>query len=1109
VFLEILASIIYNLTSLQSSSQDIVEMFLGACSGNLGLMNRAGCPTSAYTAVGAAFSLEGYWVQADILWQLRNTGLGRWAPLLYVLAVLGGFIGLATGSPPRNYMWWLMGPVIYDFLIFTLVPVSGVQWAIGQQPQNMREVWRIAEPGLRNKNIFMSDLLSYGNPLSPGPAGYSGSADEGGARSGPLILTNLMGPEIDVNVSMVFLWYDQLISDTIQWFIRWTGVGIHLPTAGAIGGGSFGGYVTVPILSDLIPGLQATNLPSAAASSGVTQGQWQELSKNKWSILESVTGAKLHNPDLRDAFVTFLSSECGDRLRESIDMARYAAAANSSPKNLPQSVLKGGNSSERIATVRRRLESQNIPTPMSLRDFLKGEASLGSIRAFTGPAGFFREGGPVDSQVIERDSINCWRMLTLLMHGFRWEAGHAYHQIVRSQTDLQCTTSLIGSIYGQQWEDLWGILVGGILSGGDIPSIEDHIVYVLFYGWDIKNVSGDIFSGALGINFTGQLPDREDLKTFLKNLILAHMFRNEWALAPQGINARYAVGRQTETFAEAQLRTVGQKSKFGEFHVWAQMIPYVQGVLLYVLAIAYPFACILIIIPGWHKTLFTWMSFYAWVKLWDLGFAVVESIEKTLWAMVGNSYDAMGINQRIMSMSNWGSVDVECPTAEAAGGMFGIPWLPSIPGLTEPGAGCGFLLNPGEDPCSIPIVTLTGGSATAYGLLGWENVLQTFDTLLVLASNVEYDIGNAYYIYIVAALYFAVPAATGQVVLGAKAGAAGMVSNMIGGSSGEAGKGAASGFTSDAQARGMANNATLAQEATAKSMRKHGLADAAIGAGNMATEAGIGQSLHGAIATGAGHRSAMIEKGMKSEGSQLSAMQGVQRALGGVIGAATGGGTGDSQSGNGKDGAVARAIGRGAFDAGFTVAQNNVTQTGLGAQARQTQIQAGANVGGFASGAEQAAHNLNSQRQGAHAQHAAGMDAWKAQRNFANQMGGTTAAMGMFPGTFSPGQKPQEMTGLAMSGMLGGGTQNKANFADPNQAGGLFGQIAAQSGALNTAYGSASMPYNPRNQAQLLNSIPQGTAQWGQQVGGRVAGSTDIAGDAQRFHSTKPTPTNN
>ena len=55
-----------------------------------------------------------------------------------------------------------------------------------------------------------------------------------------------------------------------------------------------------------------------------------------------------------------------------------------------------------------------------------------------------------------------------------------------------------------------------------------------------------------------------------------------------------------------------------------EAVPYIQGALLYFLAIVYPFICMIMLIPGFHSALFTWMGAWAWVKSWDLMFYVIS-----------------------------------------------------------------------------------------------------------------------------------------------------------------------------------------------------------------------------------------------------------------------------------------------------------------------------------------------------------------------------------------------------------------------------------------------------------------------------------------------------
>jgi hypothetical protein len=122
-----------------------------------------GCMGSSFTAVGAAFATQGYFAQADLLWQLTNTDLGLWAPLLYVIAAIGGLIGVAMGMPPKMYLWFFMGPAIYSFLLGTTVPQFGTAWCVANVMQDPSRVWQLSEVGLQNSNIVARSRATPGD----------------------------------------------------------------------------------------------------------------------------------------------------------------------------------------------------------------------------------------------------------------------------------------------------------------------------------------------------------------------------------------------------------------------------------------------------------------------------------------------------------------------------------------------------------------------------------------------------------------------------------------------------------------------------------------------------------------------------------------------------------------------------------------------------------------------------------------------------------------------------------------------------------------------------------------------------------------------------------
>lgn len=67
---------------------------------------------------------------------------------------------------------------------------------------------------------------------------------------------------------------------------------------------------------------------------------------------------------------------------------------------------------------------------------------------------------------------------------------------------------------------------------------------------------------------------------------------------------------------------------------YAVNLPYWQGVLLYLLAVGYPFLTVLVLLPN-RATAFLYLPLgWLWVKSWDIGFAVVMILDKTLWNML-------------------------------------------------------------------------------------------------------------------------------------------------------------------------------------------------------------------------------------------------------------------------------------------------------------------------------------------------------------------------------------------------------------------------------------------------------------------------------------------
>jgi len=771
------------------------------------------CPGSVLHPVTAALATQGYWMQADILWHLRFTNFQTWAILVYLVACIGAICGMAFGAPPKLWIWLFVGPGIFLFLIDTTSPVYGVRWYVGPDSENdstfagtqllsatrsqraMRRVWKLSEVGLANSSIAISgnteseigNLLGLGGLFGGQVTVYNDGHPTGQTK------TQMPGdPEGTVRIAWVYLWADWVFSDFVEWIVWWTGlfnsgVGSDIAniTRSNLPLGGTGGLTEATGLSFLSGNPTDTTREDDQA--------WL-LSKNKWSYLMDITGAQLHNGDLRDAFVTMMSSECGDALRKGIDEASYVAALNARGMNLPPSVFKANDSTggELYKIAMTEVSSTHIPTPPAVRAMFDSDGQ-GSFRK---AIPFLRDNA-VATQWMESgimDTIGCDQLLTIVVEGFRWESAHIYYQLLTALPPEMSPLTLM---------------------------------YTLFYGWDMKRAeqgSSNLFNFDSTWNFdyflNGDLvtpiktPDEQ--AEFLQNLIFVHLMRNELQLAPKPFRGRVNEGAKSVQDVNTYQSRTGSRNKFGEVHTWSIMIPYIQGVLLYLLAMSYPFICMMMLIPGRHKSLMTWLSFFVWTKLWDVGFAVVMVLERSIWAMLGNGPNTGRVFSRVLDMQEIGDYQVRCPEGLAT----------ANPPYT--------LCSPGVVPDVLVGRTAGGGDITES--LYMSEVFRYFDAGLTIGGNLQLDLANSYYIYIMSALYFAVPAVTGQMVLGAKAGAAGLASGAISGLASESGRAAGQGYTAGQSRIGGNNNGVVTASEKNQAMRQSGIASAALEHGNNALQ---------------------------------------------------------------------------------------------------------------------------------------------------------------------------------------------------------------------------------------------------------------------------------
>lgn len=109
-----------------------------------------------------------------------------------------------------------------------------------------------------------------------------------------------------------------------------------------------------------------------------------------------------------------------------------------------------------------------------------------------------------------------------------------------------------------------------------------------------------------------------------------------WELDPTAapeFRTKMTTQQQRATVRKFNQAQLGESEKFS-LYIFAMELPYIQGIILYFLAAAFPFVLLLLLIPGRASGVWTWCAAWAWAKSWDVGYAAVMVIDEVLWELL-------------------------------------------------------------------------------------------------------------------------------------------------------------------------------------------------------------------------------------------------------------------------------------------------------------------------------------------------------------------------------------------------------------------------------------------------------------------------------------------
>ena len=227
--------------------------------------------------------------------------------------------------------------------------------------------------------------------------------------------------------------------------------------------------------------------------------------------------------------------------------------------------------------------------------------------------------------------------------GWMREGGKLLINEALEQRNLQLISDPAQKVYGNS---LWG----DILKDLEKKLTDDK--YVAAYRTDspgdpCPNASGSSpkSAGGEGLGSTAQM-------TIVSDILAGYLIKKSMTYTPVAkIFSRTGTGHAgfAEEWSSAYInsspipkasvlrrQSAYQFSKARKYEAYLLMnfLPYLQGILLYALAVAYPFFAVFIIIPGRASVFITWMALWAWVKCWDLGWALLVVADNIIWELM-------------------------------------------------------------------------------------------------------------------------------------------------------------------------------------------------------------------------------------------------------------------------------------------------------------------------------------------------------------------------------------------------------------------------------------------------------------------------------------------
>ena len=141
--------------------------------------------------------------------------------------------------------------------------------------------------------------------------------------------------------------------------------------------------------------------------------------------------------------------------------------------------------------------------------------------------------------------------------------------------------------------------------------------------------------------------DTRNSRTRAEDVLAAYIVRNTLQNVPltsmtQEMFSRQPFNPTQQRFVLDSMQNPETYGAYMKVLYVAGAIPYLQGMLLFMLAMVFPFFAMFLVMPSRASSFLIWLSLWAWVKSWDVGYAMVDVARRVLWQFLAHGTNRFG-----------------------------------------------------------------------------------------------------------------------------------------------------------------------------------------------------------------------------------------------------------------------------------------------------------------------------------------------------------------------------------------------------------------------------------------------------------------------------------